>query len=355
MPELQPITLPLNLHVPLLTVVLALVLWGLLDQVARRLPAGSVGRGLLLSSRRSVAVTALVAGLGWWLAEMLDPAAFGRSRWGIELRTTLITLGAVWTLLRGRNELRRRREAYACQLLPALEAKEQQFLFDVLLKLIGISAFVVLVLQILSLLGVSAAVLITTGGFGAAAVAFGAQGIVSNSLSGLSLYINRPFVVGEFIDIPSEGLMGTVESIGWFYTQLRSLDRQPVFIPNTIFTSKSVLNISEIDNRRIWIEFGLTYDDRPRIPAILAELNQVLAGHSGVEQDKTKAVNFIGYGDSSLDLRLLCHANSGDVMAAWALQQDLLLAIGDVVERHGASMPFPTRTLIQAPGAAGRP
>lgn len=355
MPVFQPVSLPLGLHVPLLSVVLALVLWGVLDQVGRRLPAGSVGRGLLLSSRRSVAVTALVAGVGWWVAEVVDPADFGRSRWGGELRATLITLGAVWTLLRGRNELRRRREAYAPQLLPALEPKDQQFLFDVILKLVGIFAFVVLLLQILSLLGVSAAVLITTGGFGAAAVGFGAQGIVSNSLSGLSLYINRPFVVGEFIDIPSEGLMGTVENIGWFYTQLRALDRQPVFIPNTIFTSKPVLNISEIDNRRLWIEFGLTYDDRQRIPAIVADLNHLVDSHASIDQGKAKAVNFVGYGESSLDLRLLCHANSGDVMVAWALQQDLLLAIGDVVERHGAAMPFPTRTLIQAPGAAGRP
>jgi MscS family membrane protein len=74
-----------------------------------------------------------------------------------------------------------------------------------------------------------------------------------------------------------------------------------------------------------------------------------------VDQSKTKAVNFTGYGESSLDLRLLCHAASGDVLDGWALRQDLLLRIGDVVAAHGAAMPFPTRTLIQAPGGRDHP
>jgi MscS family membrane protein len=198
-------------------------------------------------------------------------------------------------------------------------------------------------------------VLITAGGFGAAAVGFGAQGIVSNSLSGLMLYINRPFVVGDIIEIPNESLMGTVEHIGWFYSRLRTLDRQPVFVPNTVFTANPVINIADTDNRRIWIEFGLTYNDRGRIEPIVADLEQILADHPRVDRNKTSAVNFTGYGESSLDLRLLCHAGSGDILEAWALQQDLLLRIGEVVEAHGASMPFPTRTLIQAPDGPDHP
>ena len=57
-------------------------------------------------------------------------------------------------------------------------------------------------------------------------------------------------------------------------------------------------------------------------------------------------VLFTGYGASSLDCPLVCCSHSGDRIAAWHLQQQLLLLIGDVVQAHGASMPFPTRTLI---------
>jgi MscS family membrane protein len=75
-----------------------------------------------------------------------------------------------------------------------------------------------------------------------------------------------------------------------------------------------------------------------------------------VAEHKTRAVHFTGYGESSLNLRLLCHSTGHSVEEGWALQQELLLAIGEVVERQGASMPFPTRTLLTpAPDGADHP
>ncbi|WP_268873960.1 mechanosensitive ion channel domain-containing protein [Prochlorococcus marinus] len=65
-----------------------------------------------------------------------------------------------------------------------------------------------LCLEVMHLMGISPAVLVTAGGVGAVASGFGAKGIVSNSLSGLSLYVNRPFVVSDFIDILSKNLFG---------------------------------------------------------------------------------------------------------------------------------------------------
>jgi MscS family membrane protein len=349
------ISLPLQLQIPLGGLLLALLSWLLLEVVGRRCRARSMLRGLLLTSRLSVAATCLLAGLGWWLALLLDPVVVDLERDGHEVRELLVALGLAWTLLRWHRELRRNRETYAQEMLPRLNEKDRHFLFDVIQKLINIGVWAIVIYELMQLLGVSAPVLITAGGFGAAAVGFGAQGVVSNSLSGLSLYINRPFIVDDFIEIPSEQLMGTVEEIGWFYTQLRSRDRQPVFVPNTIFTSTPVINNTAIDNRRIWIEFSLSYDDRLRIPAVVADLEAVLAGHLQVAQNKTRAVHFTGYGESSLDLRLLCHATSQAVEDAWNLQQDLLLTIGEVVQRHGASMPFPTRTIKSAADAGDRP
>ncbi|MEO1003433.1 MAG: mechanosensitive ion channel domain-containing protein [Cyanobacteria bacterium J06638_7] len=347
--------LPLNLQLPLSGLLLSLISVLAISALAGRLPRGGLSRGLLLSARLSVGVTILLAALGWWLGSLLSPRLISLAQDGREIRDLLVVLGVGWTLLRWKSEIAKNGGAYAAQALPAMAAKDRIFLFDVLGKLIGIAALVILVLEAMRLLGVSAAVLITAGGFGAAAVGFGAQGIVSNSLSGLILYINRPFVVGDIIEIPNETITGTVEHIGWFYCQLRTLDRQPVFVPNVIFSTNPVVNIADTDNRRIWIEFGLTYDDRARVQPILASLESLIAEHPDVDQGRFAAVNFTGYGESSLDLRLLCHARSGDIKDAWALQQNLLLGIGDVVEAHGAAMPFPTRTLIQAPGGLDHP
>jgi MscS family membrane protein len=341
-PEL---VLPLDLQIPLGGVLLALLSWLGLEVVGRRCRPRSLLRGLLLTSRLSVASTFLLAGLGWWLGLLLDPLVINLERDGHEVRELLVV---AWTLLRWHTELRRNRDRYAAEILPRLNQQDRHFLFDVIQKLISIAIWAIVIAELLQLVGVSAAVLVTAGGFGAAAVGFGAQGIVSNSLSGLSLYVNRPFIVDDFIEIPSEELSGTVEEIGWFYTRLRSRDRQPVYVPNTIFTRSPVVNNTAVDNRRVWIDFSLSFADRPLIPAIVAELEQLLAGHPGVAQHKTLAVHFTGYGESSLNLRLLCHCIGQSLEEGWALQQELLLAIGAVVERHGATMPFPTRTLFTA-------
>jgi MscS family membrane protein len=342
------LVLPLDLQIPLGGLLLALLSWLGLEVVGRRCRARSLLRGLLLTSRLSVALTCLLAGLGWWLALQLDPLVLDLERDGHEVRELLVAIGVAWTLLRWHRELRRNRDRYAEEILPRLNEKDRHFLFDVIQKLISIAVWAIVIYELMQLVGVSAAVLVTAGGFGAAAVGFGAQGIVSNSLSGLSLYVNRPFIVDDFIEIPSEQLSGTVEEIGWFYTRLRSRDRQPVYVPNTIFTSSPVINNTAVDNRRVWIDFSVSYADRPRIAAIVAELEEILAQHPGVAQHKTRAVHFTGYGESGLNLRLLCHSTGHEVEDAWALQQALLLGIGEVVERQGASMPFPTRTLLTA-------
>ena len=96
----------------------------------------------------------------------------------------------------------------------ASQTGKKLFLVDVLEKLLSTTSFVLLLLAALEILGVPVSVLATAGGLGAAAVAFGAQNVVSNSLTGFSLYINRPFVVGDFIEIPSEKLSGFFERIG---------------------------------------------------------------------------------------------------------------------------------------------
>ena len=178
------------------------------------------------------------------------------------MHTFLLTGGAAWTFRRWRRCFRHRRALFIDQLPGSLASREKLFLADILDKLLGTS---VLVLWLL-------AVLATAGGLGAAAVAFGAQSVVSNSRTGFSLYINKHFVVGDLIEIPSEGLHGTVEKIAWFYTQLPTLDGQPVFIPNAIFWAQSVMNISQIDNRRLRIDFSVSYDDRARIEPICNEL-----------------------------------------------------------------------------------
>jgi MscS family membrane protein len=198
-------------------------------------------------------------------------------------------------------------------------------------------------LQVLRLLGVSAGVLLTAGGFGAAALAFGARTIVENGLSGVGLYLSRPFVVGDVIRLPAQQLQGEVEAIGWFHTRLRDPERQAVYIPNGTFITQPVQNLAQIDRRRLQLEVSLRPRDRGAVPAIVAELQGLLAAEPAVDPGLPARVHLVGFGESGPLLRLVCHAASADQAAALDLQQRLLLLIGAVVERHGAAIALQRR------------
>ena len=339
--------LPLRLERLVLGLLIATVVWAILQLLAKTALRRQPWRDLALTSCISICSTVLVIALTTWLFQLI-PARAKLSILNIDsLRTFLFTCGASWTIQRWMSCFRVKRDQFTNRFPSSMANREKIFLADVFEKVLSTTSFVLLMLAALGILGVPVTVLATAGGLGAAAVAFGAQSVVSNSLTGFSLYINRPFIVGDFIEIPSEKLSGIVEQIGWYYTQMRTYDRQPVFIPNSIFGSRSVMNISEIDSRRVIIHFSLRFNDRSKIEPIRAELLHQMSLNALIDKQHERFVILDGYGDSSLDCQLVCCSRSNDYQDALELQHTLLLLVGDVIEEMGAQMPFPTRTLIR--------
>jgi MscS family membrane protein len=344
--------LPFLIHRAIAALLAAAGSWLLLDLLAGRCSSGSLGRRLLKRCRLSVSASLLLAGLSWWLMGLLGQLGWNAPRSAEQVRDGLLTLGLLWTLLRCKGVLLG--HIQASRLLGHEESSNTLYLFDLSNKLITAVVVLIGVIEALELLGVSPQVLIAASGFGAAALGFGARVLIENLLSGVMLYINRPFVIGDLIQIPGLNLSGTVATISIYYTQLLTQDRQPLYVPNAVFANNAVINGKRRSHRELVLDFGLRYSDRGAIDAITAELRELLQRTEGVEHELPQRVHFKGFGESSLDLRLQCFC-SHDLDAALDLQQRLLLEIAAVVERHGADMPFPTRTLIQAPDAPDLP
>jgi len=335
--------LPLALHLPLLAMLLPATIWLVCSLLARRLGRDSLLRSLLLRSRLSLAIPLLLGGMLLWLPRLLPPTLFPWPN-AQDLRQLLVVVALAWSLARCRGALLLWLESTAA--VAALEGRERLAMLDLLDKLIRLLVAVLLGWQILRLLGVSAGVLLTAGGFGAAALAFGARTIVENGLSGVGLYLSRPFVVGDVIRLPAQQLQGEVEAIGWFHTRLRDPERQTVYIPNGTFISQAVQNLAQIDRRRLQLEVSLRPRDRDAVPAIVTELQGLLAAEQAVDPGLPAQVHLVGFGESGPQLRLVCHAASADQADALDLQQRLLLLIGAVVERHGAAIALQRRLLV---------
>jgi MscS family membrane protein len=345
---------PLQLPVPLSAPLAAAVAWLGLGVLASRLPRDAIGGLLLRRARLSVALTLLVAGLVGWLQGRLEAMGWDWPGTPAGVRDALLTLGMMWTLLRLKSTLLRhlaRDEGW----WPTSDPRERASVLDVIDK--AITGIVALLggLAVLKLLGVSAAVLLTASGLGAAALGFGAKTLVENLLSGLMIYISRPFAVGDQIELPTQRFVGTVQAIGLFRTELLTADGEPLYLPNGLFTQSAVVNASRRPHRRLVLEVDVLMGPRERAEALVDELRRWLAGHPLVCQDLPRRVAFTSFREGALLLRVEC-ALSGDLEAFQTLRQDLLLEVNDAVARQGGALPAPLEGSPRStPGGAGRP
>ncbi len=326
--------------------------WLLLSWLAQRCRGHDLARQLLLRARLSVSATVLLAGLSWWALELGVRLGLALPRSGEQVRNALISLGLMWTLLRCKGVLLRFVQQHQ-GLWPAGSSRSQ-YLFDLSNKLITTLVVLIGVIESLRLLGVSAGVLFAASGFSAAALGFGARTLIENLLSGVMLYLNRPFVVGDQVLVPGLKLSGSVARIGPYYTELLTTDRQPLYVPNAVFAQEAVINARRREHRELLLEVLLRPSDHSRAAAITAELRELLGQTAGVATDQPQRVHVRSVDGHGVHLVLQCFCSS-DLDQALELQQQLLLQLTTTIERHGAQLAQTLLGFRSAEDAAGRP
>lgn len=219
-------------------------------------------------------------------------------------------------------------------------------------KLLRASIIITGVLMLLQAFGFSISGVLALGGVGGIAIGFAARSLLANFFGALMIFLDRPFSVGDWIRSPDRDLEGTVESIGWRVTQIRTFDQRPLYVPNSVFTEVSVENPSRMNNRRIYETFGIRYDDLSRMPGIVDDVHNMLLAHKDIAQERTLMVNFVTFGDSTLDFFVYTFTKTTDWATFHKVKQDVLLKIADIVAAHGAEFAFPTQTLqLETPEA----
>ena len=216
---------------------------------------------------------------------------------------------------------------------------------DALGKLMRVSVIITATLMGLQSLGFSISGVLAFGGIGGIAVGFAAKDLLANFFGGLMVYLDRPFVVGDWIRSPDKEIEGTVEEIGWRLTRIRTFDKRPIYVPNSIFTQITVENPSRMSNRRIYETVGVRYDDLAKVAPIVDDIRAMLRAHAEIDQGQTMIVNFTRFNESSLDIMVYTFTRT----TAWAffheIKQDVLLKIAEILARHGAEIAYPTRTV----------
>jgi MscS family membrane protein len=196
---------------------------------------------------------------------------------------------------------------------------------------------------VLSSLGYPVAGLLAGLGLGGLAFALAAQKTVENLFGSLSLAIDAPFRVGDFVKI--EDFVGTVEAIGLRSTNIRTLDRTLVSIPNGRLAEMRVESYSVRDRLRLACTVGLVYGtSASQMRQVLEGLEAVLRAHPLIWPEAV-IVRFKELGASSLDIEIMAWFRTSDWSKFQLIRQEVLLQFLQIVEGAGTGFAFPTRTV----------
>lgn len=232
------------------------------------------------------------------------------------------------------------------------EEPVDQTTVDAVSKLIRATIMVTAGLVILQTLGFTLTSLLAFGGIGGLALGFAAQDLLANFFGGVTIHLERPFKVGDWVRSPDREIEGAVEVIGWRRTVIRTFELRPLYVPNAVFNQISLENPSRMFHRRIFETIGVRYDDFNVVRPIVDEVRAMLQARDDIAHDRTMIVNFNSFSDSSLDFFVYCFTETRVWVEFHAIKEDILLKIGEIIQRHGAEIAYPTRTL-HLPGGLG--
>jgi small-conductance mechanosensitive channel len=204
------------------------------------------------------------------------------------------------------------------------------------------------VLLVLDNLGINVTALVTGLGIGGVAVALALQTVLGDLFASLSIALDKPFVIGDFLAVGD--LLGSVEYVGLKTTRLRSLSGEQLVFSNSDLLGSRIRNYGRMYERRVPFAIGVTYqtprDKLRKIPVILREAVEA--------QDHTRfdRSHFKEYGDFSLNFETVYYVSSPDYNLYMDIQQAINLHIHERFEAEGIEFAYPTQTVFVAGSAA---
>lgn len=198
----------------------------------------------------------------------------------------------------------------------------------------------ILVASLFSIFGLSVASLIAGAGIVGLAIGFGAQGLVSDVVTGFFLLLEKQIDVNDYVTVGN--FDGVVESVGLRTTQIRGFDGTLHYLPNREITSLS--NHSR-GNMRALVDIGISYgDDIDKAMEVMQQAcEQVAKGNESIVEGPN-VVGVQALGTSDVVLRVIAKTVN---MEQWAVERQLRKAIKEAFEENGIEIPFPHQVLIQ--------
>ncbi|HNY50333.1 MAG TPA: mechanosensitive ion channel family protein [Smithella sp.] len=202
--------------------------------------------------------------------------------------------------------------------------------------------WIIVLLLLLDNLGVNITGLVAGLGIGGIAVALAVQNILGDLLASLSIILDKPFVIGDFIEVDS--LSGTVEYIGLKTTRIRSLSGEQLIFANNDLLKSRIRNYRRMSERRIVFGFGIDYQTPPeKLQEVSTIIREIVEKTENVRFDR---VHFKEYGDSSLKYEVVYFVTDRDYKIYMNVQEKINLEIFKTFLARGIKFAYPVRNVF---------
>jgi len=213
---------------------------------------------------------------------------------------------------------------------------------DIILFVAGIAVWAMVLLLALDNLGVQIKPLLAGLGIGGIAVALAVQTVLGDLLASLSIALDKPFTIGDFLSV--DDFQGTVEHIGVKSTRLRSLSGEQIIMSNTDILKARVRNFGRMRERRAVFQLGVSYDTPPESLAAIPEaIREIVEAQPDVRFDRC---HFLTYGDTALQFETVYIVKRADFNAYADIQQRINLAILTKLRAMSVKFAAPTRNIF---------
>ncbi len=208
-------------------------------------------------------------------------------------------------------------------------------------KLSGIIIFFAGIMIILSVWKIDITPLLASAGIAGFVIAFAAKDTLSHLFGGISMYFDRPFKVGDRIQLDS-GEIGDVLEIGIRSTRVKTFDETVVVIPNSIIANSKIINYNQPASKiKVKIKIGVAYgSDIKKVKKTLLDIANKI---EGVEKDPAPSVHFTNLGDYALEFLIILWVDSPghQFVAKTKINEEVYNRFNE----EGILIPFPTQSV----------
>jgi MscS family membrane protein len=205
-------------------------------------------------------------------------------------------------------------------------------------KLLKVTTFIIATLMILETLGFSISGILAFGSISGAGVSFAAKDLLANFFGALMIYLDKPFKEGDWIKIDAKGIEGVVEKIGLRCTIIHTMDKRPLYVPNSIFAVAAIENPSRMSHRRIKEIIGIRHEDIKVVNKITQDIEKALKNNPLIDHRQPVVVYLEEFSESSLNILLYSYTKSVDLTQFAQVKHNIMLNIAKIIAKHNAKI-----------------